>query len=99
MEHSACQERLEAYKEEHLPVVLTPAEAMDILGVGKNTLYRMLHSGQLPAIRIGRIWRINLESLQAYLSHPPTLPNGCNDAANRTRQRNRSHHQNHLRPC
>lgn len=63
MEHSDYQDRLETYKEEHLPVVLTPAEAMDILGVGKNTLYRMLHSGQLPAVRIGRIWRIPLYAL------------------------------------
>ena len=67
MEHSAYQERLETYKEEHLPAVLTPAEAMDILGVGKNTLYRMLRSGQLPAVRIGRIWRIPLHALDAFL--------------------------------
>lgn len=63
MEHSAYQDRLEAYKEEHLPVVLTPAEAMDILGVGKNTMYRLLRSGQLPAVRIGRIWRIPLHAM------------------------------------
>ncbi|MCG4705170.1 helix-turn-helix domain-containing protein [Flavonifractor plautii] len=38
---------------------------MDILGVGKNTVYRLLNSGQLPAIRIGRSWKINLLSLSA----------------------------------
>ena len=70
MEHSAYQDRLEAYKEEHLPVVLTPAEAMDILGVGKNTMYRLLKTGELPAVRIGRAWRINLENLQAFLALP-----------------------------
>ena len=68
MEHSACQERLEAYKEEHLPVVLTPAEAMDILGVGKNTLYRLLHTGTLKGIRIGRSWKVELDALESFLS-------------------------------
>ena len=66
MEHSAYQELLEAYKEEHLPVVLTAAEAMDILGVGKNTMYRLLKSGELPAVRIGRKWRIPLDCLENF---------------------------------
>ena len=64
MEHSACQERLEAYKEEHLPVVLTPAEAMDILGVGKNTMYRLLKSGELKGFRVGRSWRVPESSIE-----------------------------------
>ena len=37
MDHSEYREALDAYKQERLPVVLTAAEAMDILGVGKNT--------------------------------------------------------------
>ncbi len=67
MERSAYQELLEAYKENHLPVVLTASEVMDILGVGKNTVYRLLNSGELPAIRIGRAWRVRLEELSQYL--------------------------------
>ncbi len=64
MEHSAYQDRLEAYKEEHLPVVLTPAEAMDILGVGKNTMYRLLKSGGLKGFRVGRSWRVPESSIE-----------------------------------
>lgn len=67
MERHAYRELLEAYKEDHLPVVLTAAEVMDILGVGKNTVYRLLNSGELPAIRIGRAWRVRLEELSRYL--------------------------------
>ena len=67
MERNAYQELLEAYKENHLPVVLTASEVMDILGVGKNTVYRLLNSGELPAIRIGRAWRVRLEELSRYL--------------------------------
>lgn len=40
MDHSEYKEALDAYKQERLPVVLTAAEAMDVLGVGKNTMYR-----------------------------------------------------------
>ena len=45
MDHSEYKEALDAYKQERLPVVLTAAEAMDVLGVGKNTMYRLLKSG------------------------------------------------------
>ena len=70
MDHNEYKETLDLYKQEHLPVVLTAAEAMDILGVGKNTMYRLLKTGELPAVRIGRAWRINLENLQAFLALP-----------------------------
>lgn len=67
MDHSDYEELLEIYKEERVPVVLTAAEAMDILRVGKNTMYRLLNSGQLPATRIGRVWKIQEESLKNLL--------------------------------
>lgn len=67
MDHSDYEELLEIYKEERVPVVLTAAEAMDILRVGKNTMYRLLNSGQLPATRIGRVWKIPEESLKNLL--------------------------------
>lgn len=63
MDHSDYEELLEIYKEERVPVVLTASEAMDILRVGKNTMYRLLNSGELPATRVGRTWRIPLESI------------------------------------
>ena len=67
MDHSEYKEALDAYKQERLPVVLTAAEAMDILGVGKNTMYRLLKSGELPAVRIGRAWRISLNNVSNFL--------------------------------
>ena len=65
MDHSEYIEALDAYKQEHLPVVLTAAEAMDILGVGKNTMYRLLKSGELPDVRIGRAWRIKADFIES----------------------------------
>ena len=64
MDHNEYKETLDAYKQERLPVVLTAAEAMDILGVGKNTMYRLLKSGELPAVRIGRAWRIKADFIE-----------------------------------
>ncbi len=69
MEHNNYEELREIYKEEHVPVVLTAAEAMGILRVGKNTIYRLLNSGRLPATRIGRTWKISEESLKNLLLH------------------------------
>lgn len=53
---------------ERFPALLTPLEVMDILGVGKNTVYRLLNSGELPAIRIGRNWRISEDSLRYFMA-------------------------------
>ena len=34
------------------------------LDVSKNALYRLVKSGQLPAVKIGHQWRMNLEEVQ-----------------------------------
>lgn len=68
MRNEEYTEILERCKEEQLLIVFTPAEAMDILGVGKNTMYRLLNSGELRGIRIGRSWRIASNALEEYLS-------------------------------
>lgn len=67
MRNEEYSENLERRKEEQLPIVLTPAEAMDILGVGKNTMYRLLNTGELRTVRIGRSWRITGDALEEYL--------------------------------
>lgn len=38
--------------------VMTAYEAMDYLGIGENTLYKLLNSGELGAFKIGKIWKI-----------------------------------------
>ena len=67
MQNEDFYEALDMRKQEQLPIVLTPAEVMDVLGVGKNTMYRLLNSGQLPAVRIGRSWRITQTALDEFL--------------------------------
>ena len=67
MQNEDFYEALDMRKQEQLPIVLTPAEAMDVLGVGKNTMYRLLNSGRLPAVRIGRSWRITTGDITTFL--------------------------------
>lgn len=47
--------------------VLTAYEAMDYLGIGENTLYKLLNSGELGAFRIGRIWKIPQKEIDKYI--------------------------------
>jgi len=68
MQNEEYHELIEGRKQEQLPVVLTAAEAMDILGVGKNTMYRLLNTGGIRAVRVGRSWRINLEALSDFIT-------------------------------
>lgn len=50
------------------PDVLNTKEVMEILDITKNLLYRLIHTKQLPAYRIGsKKWRINKSSLIEYL--------------------------------
>lgn len=49
------------------PAVLTPADIMDILGVGKNTVCRLLSLGQLRGFRIGRSWKVTSDALEEFL--------------------------------
>ncbi len=67
MQNEIYHEYLEECKQEQVPVVLTAAEVMDILGVGKNTVYRLLNSGRLRGVRVGRSWRISMDSLNEFI--------------------------------
>ena len=47
--------------------VLTPAEVMEVLRIGKNSVYTLLNSGKLRGFRIGRSWRISAEALEEFI--------------------------------
>ena len=47
--------------------ILTAYEAMVYLGIGENTLYRLLKSGDLGAFRIGRVWKVPRKELDKYV--------------------------------
>jgi excisionase family DNA binding protein len=53
---------------------LTVAEVAAFMRVSKMTVYRLLHSGELEAIRIGRSFRIPEHAVQHYLRGSCTAP-------------------------
>jgi excisionase family DNA binding protein len=49
---------------------LTVAEVADTMRVSRMTVYRLVHSGELPAIRFGRSFRVPEAAVQRALSTP-----------------------------
>lgn len=49
---------------------LTVAEVADIMRVSKMTVYRLVHSGDLPAVRFGRSYRVPESAVTAALEAP-----------------------------
>ncbi|MFT4010625.1 MAG: helix-turn-helix domain-containing protein [Nocardioidaceae bacterium] len=46
---------------------LTVAEVAAMVRVSKMTVYRMVHSGALPAIRVGRSFRVHQEDVEDFM--------------------------------
>ncbi len=46
---------------------LTVAEVADIMRVSKMTVYRLVHAGELPAVRVGRSFRVHDQAVSEYL--------------------------------
>lgn len=46
---------------------LTIAEVAEIMRVSKMTVYRLVHSGELPAVRVGRSFRVHEKAVNDYL--------------------------------
>lgn len=47
--------------------ILTVEEVCELLYIGRNTAYTLLNSGELPAFRIGRVWKIPRDALMKYI--------------------------------
>ena len=46
---------------------LTVAEVAELMRVSKMTVYRLVHSGDLPAVRVGRSFRVHQQAVEEYL--------------------------------
>ena len=46
---------------------LTVAEVASVMRVSKMTVYRLVHSGELPAVRVGRSFRVSESDVNDYL--------------------------------
>lgn len=47
---------------------LTVAEVAALMRVSKMTVYRLVHSGDLAAVRVGRSFRVPENAVQEYLA-------------------------------
>ena len=50
--------------------VLTVAEVAEMMRVSNMTVYRLVHSGDLPAVRFGRSFRIPESAVAAAIETP-----------------------------
>ncbi len=53
---------------EQLGPLMTVAEVADALRVSTMTVYRLIKSGELAALRVGKNYRIRADDLEAYLA-------------------------------
>jgi excisionase family DNA binding protein len=47
---------------------LTVTEVADTLRVSTMTVYRLIHAGEIAAVRVGKSYRLREEDLDAYLA-------------------------------
>ena len=57
-----------------LPHLLTVAEIAVLVRVSRMTIYRMIRRGELPAIVVGRSYRIPAEAARRLMRHPGPPP-------------------------
>ena len=53
--------------DEELPKILTVAEAAQYLRLSVATVYRLAQAGEVPAVRVGRQWRVQRGLLDEWL--------------------------------
>jgi len=50
------------------PLLLTPVQAAQALGVGRSTVYELMREQTLPSVRIGSARRVRVADLEAYVA-------------------------------
>lgn len=53
--------------------VYTLEEVADILKVTRRTIYTYIKKGKLPAVKMGKYWRVTEESLRQFVSAGCTI--------------------------
>ena len=53
---------------EDLPLALRVEDLMPILGIGRNTAYELVRSGQIRSVRVGRQLRVPKDAVVEFLA-------------------------------
>lgn len=54
---------------EDLPLTLRVEDLMPILGIGRNTAYELVRSGQIRSVRVGRQLRVPKDAVMEFLTY------------------------------
>lgn len=54
--------------------LLTLSEAAEILGIHQDTLKKRARAGEIPAMKIGKYWRLRLSDLDAWVQSKLVSP-------------------------
>lgn len=57
------------------PLLLTPEQAADLLGLGRTQTFALIKDGSLESVKIGRSRRIPREALAEYVQSLRAQPN------------------------
>ncbi len=55
--------------------VLTIVELSEYLKIPKSTLYKLVRSGSIPSIKVGKHWRFHRGAIDAWLANQNPGPN------------------------
>jgi excisionase family DNA binding protein len=58
------------------PLTVTVEQAAKLLGIGRSTAYELIHTGDLPSLRLGRRIVVPVERLGHLLAAAPSPPDG-----------------------
>ena len=50
------------------PDVVTVSQMCEMLGIGKNTAYRILNDNTVKALKIGKVYKIPKKNIAAYVT-------------------------------
>jgi excisionase family DNA binding protein len=58
------------------PLLLTPEQAFNLIGVGRSHGYKLLASGEIPSLKLGRLRRIPRAALEQWVADSITDDDG-----------------------
>lgn len=67
MSYEGLQKTMDTIERPERQTFLTTEDLLGCLKVNARTVYRLIRSGELPAVRIGRQWRIRQSDFEAWL--------------------------------
>ena len=62
---------LSPHRPQDWPAILTTTQAARLLGVNDQTIRNLIEQGELPASRVGKLWRIAAEDVWPFV--PPGI--------------------------